>query len=269
MNPKPNQWQPSGVVTLTTDFGTTDPYVGVMKGVLHTDFSAVRCVDLTHAVDAQDVRTAAWYLAHSWRYFPPGTVHVAVVDPGVGSTRSILVALQGGHAFLAPDNGLLGPILTEGAEVFELDVERFARCRRSNTFHGRDIFAPAAAAIAGGLDPRDAGAPAVPAPPITFPAPVRSSAEAMELEVLLVDRFGNLVTNYVAAETEASLAGWSVEIAGQRVEPCATYADATPGELLALVDSYGHLEIAVRDGDAASTLGLGRGAGLTLRRVGQ
>src|SRR5258705_8794726 len=116
-------WKPSGIVTLLTDFGTDDPYVGMMKGVLLSAAPGLRIVDLTHGVPPQSVRVGAWFLAHAFAFFPAGTVHVAVVDPGVGSGRKLIVAEDRGHAFLAPDNGLLGPVLSESARIYELDAE--------------------------------------------------------------------------------------------------------------------------------------------------
>lgn len=278
-------WRPSGIVTWTTDFGTCDPYVGIMQGVLLTRCPGARCVDLTHHVPAQDVRVAAFYVAHSWRWFPRGTVHVVVVDPGVGTSRRILLARRAGHVFLAPDNGVLCgvlgdvPTLARGAPgveqgderdepmVLELDVERFALEGKSSTFHGRDVFAPAAAALALGLAPTAAGRPLAGdwdrGP--RWPLPLRGDA-VIATEVLLVDHFGNLVTALVPDEREGDLTRWEVEIASH-VIPCAkTYGAVGPGELLALVDSYGHLEIAVRDGDAAERLGVGAGAPLEFRR---
>jgi S-adenosylmethionine hydrolase len=157
MAPDTDPWRPSGLVTLLSDFGEADAYVGMMKGVLASVGGRdVRAVDLTHAIAPQDVRAAAFHLAHEWRWFPPGTVHVCVCDPGVGTERAILVARAGGHAFVAPDTGLLGPALAAApgnAWIGRLDVERVALPGRSRTFHGRDVFAPAAARIAAGAEP--------------------------------------------------------------------------------------------------------------------
>lgn len=256
-------WTPSGLVTLTTDFGTSDPYVGVMKGVLHARFPAVRPVDLTHGVPPQDVKVGGFFLAHSWRWFPPGTVHVAVVDPGVGSERAILVAEELGHAFLAPDNGLLGAVLSEAARVRALDVERFALPARSRTFHGRDVFAPAAAALAAGLAPEAAGVPLRSWRRMLLPAPVERP-EGLAGEVLFADAFGNLITN-LRPEPGAEPAG-VLEIAGRQLAVVGTYGEARAGELVALVNSYGSLEVALRSGSAARTLGVGAGAPVVLRR---
>src|SRR5258705_6312317 len=165
-------WKPSGIVTLLSDFGTEDPYVGMMKGVILSAAPRLAIVDLSHGVPPQNLRVGAWFLAHASAFFPPGTVHVAVVDPGVGSGRKLLVAEDAGHAYLAPDNGILGPVLSPAARVYELDPARFARAGASRTFHGRDILAPAAAAVATGLSPKAAGrGPVVPAAGNALPPP--------------------------------------------------------------------------------------------------
>ena len=252
-------------MTLLTDYGLDDAYVGAVKGVLYArGGQGLRIADLTHAVPPQDVQSAAFHLAHAWRFFPPGTVHVAVCDPGVGTERDVLAALFEGHAFLAPDNGLLGPVLGEGAEVRALDVERFALPRKSRTFHGRDVFAPAAAALAGGLDPRAAGRPRADWRRAAFPAP-EPDGEAWVATVLSVDRFGNLVGN-VPAE-RVSEGRWRAVVRDRRAPLLGTYGEGHPGELLALVDSYGLVELAVRDGSAARDLGLKPGDRFRLERV--
>ena len=260
-------WKPSGVVTLLTDFGTDDPYVGMMKGVLLSAAPGCTLVDLTHAVPPQSVRIGAWFLAHSFGYFPAGTVHLVVIDPGVGAGRKLLVAQDLGHAFLAPDNGLLGPVLSERARVFELDLERFARPGASRTFHGRDILAPAAAALARGLAPAEAGLAASQLEPgIEFPRARRTAAGRVECEVLLADRYGNLILSGRPEDLGEELQRWTVEAAGRTIPLRGAYAEAAPGELLALVDSYGALEIAVREGSAAARLGLRAGDPVTFAR---
>lgn len=260
-------WNPNGIVTFTTDFGLRDPYVGIMKGVVLSRLPGATLVDLNHQVPAQDVRVGAFYVAQSWRWFPEGTVHVVVVDPGVGTRRRILLARRAGQVFLAPDNGVLVGVVDDGAEVNELDVERFALPRASATFHGRDVFAPAAAALAAGTPPEACGrsldedwnrGP-------RWPKPLRGDG-VVATEVLLVDHFGNLVSALVPDEREGDLSEWEVSIAGQVVPTSKTYGDVLPGALLALVNSYGHLEVAVRDGDASERLGVSAGAGLELRR---
>lgn len=256
-------WRPSGVVTLLTDFGHADPYVGILKGVLYRDAPALRAVvDVAHELEPQDVTAAAFVLRHSWSWFPAGSVHVAVVDPEVGSERAILVARAGGHAFLAPDNGLLAPVLAglQGADVRRLDVEGLGLAGGSRTFHGRDRFAPAAALLAAGRAPETLGAPFAGWRRLALPEP-RPDGGALLAEVLWVDRFGNLVTN--APGDPAALPA-RAEIGGRSVPFVGTYAAAEPGALVALVSSFGLCEIAVRGGNAARTLGLGRGAAVRI-----
>lgn len=259
-------WRPSRVVSLLTDFGERDHYVGVMKGVLLRALPEVVPLDLCHGVAPQAILHASWLLAHSWRYFPAGSVHVAVVDPGVGSSRRILVAEQEEHAFLAPDNGLLGPVLGEGARVFELDQERFALPARSSTFHGRDVLAPAAAALAGGLEPARAGRPLGDWQRASFPEVTALGRGLLRTEVLYADHYGNLVTPLGAERLEGGAAAWEVQLGDALVPVRRTYAEARPGELLALIGSSGSLEVSVREGDAARALSLGPGAAVIARR---
>jgi S-adenosylmethionine hydrolase len=262
-------WKPSGIVTLLTDFGTEDPYVGMMKGVILSAAPRAVIVDLSHGVPPQNVRVGAWFLSHAAGFFPTGTVHVAVVDPGVGSGRRLLVAEDGGHAYLAPDNGLLGPVLSSAARVFELDPARHARSGASLTFHGRDILAPAAAALASGLSPEDCGSgPVAMEAGAAFPRPRALDAGRIECEVLLADRYGNLILSAGPSDlSQPPIAGrWIVEAAGRTIPVRGAYAEAAPGELLALVNSYGVLEIAVREGNAAARLGLRQGDTVVLTR---
>lgn len=261
-----DRWNPCGVVSLLTDFGLGDPYVGVMKGVILSRAPGAVLVDLCHGVPAQGVAVGAWFLARSREHFPPGTVHVAVVDPGVGSGRRLLAALDRGQAFLAPDNGLLGPSLTEGAAVVSLDVARFALPGASSTFHGRDVLAPAAAALAGGLDPRAAGSAVADWRRLELPRARARGDGGLEVEILFVDRFGNLVTTFDPTGLEGWPAAWTVEAARRSLPVLGTYSQADPGRALALVGSSGTLEVSVRDGDAARELGLGAGGVLVLRR---
>ncbi len=256
-----------GVVTLTTDFGLEDPYAGIVHGVILARAPAARVVDLTHGVPPQDVRRAAYFLAHAHGYFPAGSVHLAVVDPGVGSARRLLVAQDRGHAFLAPDNGLLGPVLSAAARVRALDVERFALPRASRTFHGRDVLAPAAAAIAAGLEPLDAGTgPELEIARTPF-AHARIEGDAAEAEVMFADHYGNLVLSARGDDLGPEPERWRVEARGLEIPVRGVYADAAPGALLALVDSFGALEIAVRDGSAVQRLGLRPGDRVALQRI--
>ncbi len=254
------------LITLTTDFGTADGYVGIMKGVILGLCPDARLVDLSHDIAAQNVAQAAYVLAAAAPYFPAGTIHLAVVDPGVGSDRRPLV-VQTDRAFcVGPDNGLFSPFQAEpGARSWALDRPEFWRATRqvSRTFHGRDIFAPVAAHLARGVLPEQMGRPI--SDPVRLPLaePIRHPDGHITGQVIYTDRFGNLITN-VPAEWVAA-GRWCIEIAGQRIAGIrAAYADAERGELLALVSSGGTVEIAVREGSAAARLGVGVGARVAL-----
>jgi S-adenosylmethionine hydrolase len=256
-----------GIITLTTDFGAREPFVGIMKGVMLGHAPHLRFIDMAHEVSAFQPVEAGFWLAHALRYFPAGTLHVAVVDPGVGSNRRILVAVDRGSAYLAPDNTLLEHVLSSAARVRALDVERFALPNKSRTFHGRDVFAPAAAAIAEGLDPLAAGVGDEFALACSDTPRARIGADHGEAEILFADHFGNLVLSARGEDLAPTPADWIVEVAGLEVAIRGTYADAPEGALLGLIDSFGAVEIALRGGDAAAQLGLGSGDRVTLRRI--
>lgn len=251
------------LVTLTTDFGTRDPYVAAMKGVLLRGCPGVAVVDLTHEIAPQNLVEAALFLDAALPEFPAGAVHVAVVDPGVGTARRPLAARAGGHTLVFPDNGLCSlffrRIPPEAVHVIE-QCPLFPE-RRGATFHGRDVFAPAAAWLALDNPVKSLGPPAAERPlRLYLPEPVTDPSGRMSGEVLHVDRFGNAVTNLPGAEELRGAVvveglGDPVHIPVRR-----TYGDANPGELVAVTGSTGRLEIALRDGSAARVLGLGAGA---------
>ncbi|MBI5363751.1 MAG: SAM-dependent chlorinase/fluorinase [Planctomycetes bacterium] len=261
------RFEPNGVVALLTDFGLSDPYVGQMKGVLLARFPAARIVDLAHGVPPQDVRVGAFFLARSRASFAPGTVFVAVVDPGVGSERKLLAAVEDERLYLAPDNGLLPAALDARALLFELDPDRCALPARSRTFHGRDVFAPAAAWLANG-GALDAIARPLHGAPTGGPSirAVRRSVGEVHTEVLFADHYGNLVLTATPDDLGGDPRGWRAEAAGRAIGFVGTYAEAGSGEACALVDSFGSIELAVRDGSAAAELGLHRGDPVVLRR---
>ena len=254
----------NGVVTLLTDFGLTDPYVGVMKGVMLSASPALKLVDLTHGVPPQAVAVGAWHIQQSWGRFPAGTVHMVVVDPGVGSARRILLVEQNGHLFLAPDNGVLAPTIGAGATVRALDIERFALPGASRTFHGRDVFSPAAAALAAGLDPSEAGELTEDWVRMELPTPTVEEDGSVRAGVLYIDSFGNLVT-MIGAEHLERAEGWTTEVGGASMPLVGTYADVEIGALLSLVGSGGTLEVSLRDGDAAAHLKVAPGDEVLLR----
>jgi S-adenosylmethionine hydrolase len=257
----------SGIITLLTDFGLSDPFVGIMKGVILSRFRGASVIDLCHGIPPQSVVDAAFWMERSYAWFAPGTVHVAVVDPGVGSSRQILAVRAHGHVFLAPDNGLLAASLTGGAaEVRAVDASRLGLGTPSATFHGRDVFAPIAADLASGaLAFADVGALAR-AQPCVLGAP-RREAGAVLGAVVTVDRFGNLITNLERATLDG-VGARRVTIGGRDVVLRRTYADAAPGELVALINAFDVLELAVRDGSAERQLGLGRGAPVSVPVAG-
>lgn len=244
-------------ITLLTDFGTVDGYVGEMKGVLYTLAPEAAVVDITHDVPPQDVERARLTLARVWRRFPSGTVHVVVVDPGVGSARAGLAVESDGRFLVGPDNGVLSPgLLLPSARGVELPVPRTA----SHTFHGRDIFAPVAAALARGESLDSVGAPATSPIVRRTPEPIRNGDGSLDGQVIAIDRFGNAITNLFTRD------GGTVLVNGNVIDIRRTYAEVPIGGLVAVVGSTGFIEVAVRDGNAAASLELVRGTAVRLAR---
>lgn len=252
------------IVTLLTDFGLDDAYVGMMKGVVHQRAPRAAMVDLTHAIGPQDVRSAGYTLADSWRFFPPGTIHVAVVDPGVGSERPILAARVEGQTLLAPDNGLLTAVFEQAAptELRQVSNKDVFLKTISQTFHGRDIFAPTAGALAGGMALEDVGPPTETWVTLDLPKPRVDDAGVVRGEVVAVDHFGNLITNVpgpmLPLRPRVSIADRAIDRLSR------SYAESEPGELLAIVSSAGRLEVAKNRGSAAAELGAGVGEPITV-----
>ena len=257
------------VIALLTDFGTRDHYAGTMKGVALGICSDVTLVDISHDISAHDVLGGALELASSYRFFPPGTIFLVVVDPGVGSARRGIAAEAGDYRFVAPDNGVLTAVLDEHPpkRVVELTERKYARATVSRTFEGRDRFAPAAAWLAKGIDLAALGRSAGSIRRLDIPRPALGDGRIDGL-VLRVDRFGNLITN-IDRRTFETLAGGTLEI---RIGPhpvarvVTTYADASPGEVCALFGSTDHLEVAANGANAAELLDLRRGAPVHVAR---
>jgi len=242
------------IVTLLTDFGTADGYVAEMKGVLYSGAPDITVVDLTHAIPPQDVEAGRLALARSWRRFPVGTIHVAVVDPGVGTRRAAIAVESQGRFLLGPDNGILSPALVGGgADVVALPIPPYAAA----TFHGRDVFAPAAARLAAGEALTMLGVykedPVVRRTPDTQ----RHADGSISGVVLTIDRFGNILSNI------GGRIGGHVLLGDQRIPVQRTYADVEVGSLIALTGSSGFLEVAVRGGSAVHALGTRRGEPIT------
>jgi S-adenosylmethionine hydrolase len=258
------------IIALLTDFGTKDHYAGTMKGVVLGLCPDVTLVDITHDIPPHDVLTGALELASASKYFPAGTIFLAVVDPGVGSARRGLIADTGDYRFVAPDNGVLTAVLREHKpkRVVELTERRYARPTVSRTFEGRDRFAPAAAWLAKGTEATAMGRPVSSWLQLEIPEP-RVDETALIGEVLLVDRFGNLVSNIDRRLFDQFRHDGAISIAvdGQVIDRLvATYAEAPAGSICALFGSSDHLELASNGGSAAAQLGLGRGATIRIDR---
>ena len=248
------------LITLLTDFGTSDSYVAEIKGVLLGRCPSAALVDITHAVPPGDVRAGAYLLGRAWPRFPEGTIHLAVVDPGVGTTRAALALRAHGHVFVGPDNGLFTSVL-RGAEVEIVSLP--TPVGASPTFHGRDLFAPAAASLACGAPLPSLGEPFAGLPArLTWKEP-HYEGKAVIGEIVYVDRFGTLVTNLT---TEVVPPYAVLEVEDLEIGPLRrTFGDVPTGGLLAYVGSGGAVEIAVRDGSAARRLGLGVGGRIRAR----
>lgn len=259
----------SRIITLTTDFGLTDEYVGIIKGVILTRTPDAVIVDLSHLIERQNIHQAALLIRSAYKFFPAGTIHLVVVDPGVGSSRKLILLQADDHLFLAPDNGVLGLLL--GSEYFqaayEVQCERYYLAPVSVTFHGRDILAPVAAELAGGLDPEAVG-------PVIAPRSLKKLEAAAAVidreqktitgEIINIDYFGNIQTNitgnslddvYGDLKSTVTIKVKDREIKGIQ----SAYAEKGPGEMLVIVDSRGHLEIAVNRGNASLILDAGIG----------
>ena len=260
--------KPSGVITITTDFGHKGPFAAVMKGVILGRFHEARVVDLAHDIPAQWPPEAGFWVSRSYRWFPPGTVHVAIVDPGVGTERDILIVEHDGHVFMAPDNGLLAQLIdgADGARVLRLDATKLEALdlpSPSATFHGRDIFAPLAAELAAGrLTTADIGEPVNDWVPVWLDEPEILAGKVSGV-IVTIDTFGNLISNIDASLIE-SFKEPVAEIAGHQIPMLPTYGRARPGDFLALVNSFDVVEVARAESSAAEGLGSERGAPLVI-----
>lgn len=260
------------IVALLSDFGTRDHYAGTMKAVVLGICPDATLVDIGHEIQPHDVLGGALELAACYRYFPPATIFLVVVDPGVGSARRGIAADTGDYRFVAPDNGVLTAVLRESPprRVVELTERKYARPTVSRTFEGRDRFAPAAGWLAKGIGLASLGRTITDFHQLSIPAPAVEAAEARG-EVLRVDRFGNLISNIDRRTFDriAGNGGIAVSVNQEEVGRIVdAYAEAAEGELCALFGSTDHLEIAVNGGSAAARLGVGRGAAVVVRHVG-
>ena len=264
------------VISLTTDFGLSDPFVGVMKGIIAGICPSANVIDVTHAVPAFNLLEGALAIWQAWRYFPAQTVHVVVVDPGVGSARQAVVAHMRDAWFIAPDNGVLTlverEIRRDGSAIrcWQISNPKYMLPKQSNTFHGRDLFAPAAAHLTtqierGAVAPETFGAEIEGLIQLPVPEPIHKSDGSIEGVILKSDKFGNLLTNLAAKDLPDDLAGFSVEIGSWCITRfCHFYAEAEPDDLFAIVGSSGLLEIAMNRGSAKESTGMDAGTRLRL-----
>jgi S-adenosyl-L-methionine hydrolase (adenosine-forming) len=252
---------PSGVITFMSDFGLEDGYVGIVKGVILGINPWARIMDITHQIPHGSILDAAFILREAWQFFPQGTVHLAVVDPGVGTSRRPMAIRTGRHFFVGPDNGLFRPIIDQypSSRMVHLNKKEYFRSEISDTFHGRDIFAPVAAHLSAGLALHLLGPPI--SNPTSLSMPVPKTGDNLLLgEVIRTDHFGNLITN-VDRKTLEKFLGTDkavIRIGDLRISEIAqTYGDVAPGKVMALIGSAGFLEIAVCLGRAGDLDGLG------------
>lgn len=246
------------IITLTTDFGLTDPYVGTMKGVILSRAANAVIVDLSHQIRPQDIQAASLMLQHAYPFFPEGTVHLVVIDPGVGSDRNIIGLKSNHHFFIGPDNGVLTPFFETSTAVHTVTNKDLFLDTISNTFHGRDIMAPVAAHLATGLPIEQIG------PSISVdqckriePPLARISANSIDGNIINIDNFGNLRSSITASDlqTIGHHEKLTISIGFHIIENLSnSYAQGREHEVLALLDSQNHLEIAVRNGNAAERL---------------
>jgi len=260
--------QLSGVITITTDFGHKGPFAAVMRGVILSRNPNAHVIDLAHDIPPQWPPEAGFWISRAYPYFPRGTIHMAIVDPGVGTEREILLVEHDHHIFMAPDNGLLAPLLdhAENARIWQLDLERLGSLnldKPSDTFHGRDIFAPVAAELAAGkLSLTAIGKAVSEYTPGWLDDPVVGKGKVSGT-IITIDAFGNLISNIdqsLIKDFQEPIA----HIAGHAIPTLTTYGRALPGDLLALINSFGVIEIAKSEGSAAEGIGSERGAPLVI-----
>jgi S-adenosylmethionine hydrolase len=255
------------VITLTTDFGLSDHFVGVMKGVILGIQPTAQIVDISHGVQPYEIVDGAFTIAQAYRYFPKKTIHVVVVDPGVGSSRRPLLAEMGGQYFVAPDNGVLSMVFArEKPKVRHITTERYFLHPLSRTFHGRDVFSPVAAHLAAGVPPAKFGKRIEDYLRASFDKPEQTGQNKWNGVILKADHFGNLATNFhIDQFPSLRTHAFSLNTGSQAITRLAlTYSECAAGELFAIVGSSGYLEIAASQGSAAKALGCSAGSPVEL-----
>ncbi len=258
------------IITLITDFGLQDGYVGVMKGAMANINLSANVIDISNNIEPQNIFQAAYVLNSSYAYFPKGTIHVVVVDPGVGSDRKIICLKTDDYLFLAPDNGVLSFVTAkeESPSIREVTNGKFFLPLISNTFHGRDIFAPVAAHLSKGINYKELGERVEKINQIDLPKPILSPDRELTAEILYVDSFGNLITNVnreIIDRMKLESERVSITMGRRRINGiCSSYTDVGDNEALAIFGSSGYLEISVNRGNAGDVLKLKKGDKLVL-----
>ena len=247
----------SGIVTLTTDFGLADHYVAVMKGVIACTESDIEVIDICHEIPAFSIAEGAFVIARSFGFFPAGTVHVVIVDPGVGTSRRPIVVESAGDYFVAPDNGVLSQVYEEGPfQARVIDLERHALQPMSSTFHGRDVFAPVAARLASGLPFEEFGEPAGQCVQLASTIPQKTSPGKWLGRILQIDQFGNIVTSFPEKLLPLGGGGFLLLAGNLQVSfQAEAYSQAEAGMAFAIVGSSGYIEVSVGQGSAAKLAG--------------
>lgn len=256
----------SPIITLTTDFGYKDPFVGIMKGVILNINPLANIVDITHGISPQNIVEAAFTIETSFASFPSKTIHVVVVDPGVGSVRRPILVITDHYYFVGPDNGIFSQIynLSESLNVIQLTAEHYFMPQISSTFHGRDIFAPAAAWLSRGINVSNFGDPIDDYVNIPIPVPVMPSKNIIEGEAIYIDRFGNVTTNIKTQNIDELLGSkpegkFRVIVKGSEAPLKNYYSEAADDGLYSLINSFGYLELFVKKGNASSDFGIAVG----------
>jgi S-adenosylmethionine hydrolase len=253
----------SRTVTLLTDFGLRDHYAAAMKGVMLSINPALQFVDISHSIPPQDIQSGAFTLGHAYPWFPAGTIHIAVVDPGVGTSRKAMLVAAASQVFIAPDNGLLSYVFQqeESWTAYEITEDHYFRKPVSPTFHGRDIFAPVAAWVSREIPLQKLGPVLGDPVRLKIPSLTRVRDALIQAAVLAVDSFGNLVTNLKPQDLPGDGRAWKILVAQREITGVRrTFAEGEPGEVFVVPGSSGYLEIVMKNGSAASTLNIGPGA---------
>ncbi|MGD0417724.1 MAG: SAM-dependent chlorinase/fluorinase [Terriglobales bacterium] len=258
----------NAIITITSDFGLNDHFIGAMKGVILEIAPEAQIIDISHAVQPFDILDGALTISQAYSYFPAGTVHMVIVDPGVGTTRRPVLMVGERHMFVAPDNGVLSLIYDreERISVRHVTAEHYFLQPRSNTFHARDIFSPVAAYLAKGVEPDRFGDEITDYVRFGAPRPKPVDERTLRGVVLKVDRFGNLITNITPQDApqlfEATPPVFKIAIGtkAQATRMCASYAEGGPGEVFGILGSMGFLEVASNRGSAYQLLGAGKGS---------